>query len=77
MVDVWRAVFPGVDFRHGDARDLSQFDDNSFAMVVSLLRRYLHGRSSEQNRNIGRRVPGVEIRWGIFMFYHEPAVALS
>jgi ubiquinone/menaquinone biosynthesis C-methylase UbiE len=34
MVDVCRSIFPGVDFRHGDARDLSQFDDNSFAMVV-------------------------------------------
>jgi ubiquinone/menaquinone biosynthesis C-methylase UbiE len=34
MVDVCRSLFPGVDFRHGDARDLSQFDDNSFAMVV-------------------------------------------
>jgi SAM-dependent methyltransferase len=34
MVDVCRSLYPGVDFRHGDARDLSQFDDNSFAMVV-------------------------------------------
>ena len=34
MVDVCRSFFPDVDFRHGDARDLSQFDDNSFAMVV-------------------------------------------
>ena len=34
MVDVCRSLFPGVDFRHGDARDLSHFDDNSFAMVV-------------------------------------------
>jgi ubiquinone/menaquinone biosynthesis C-methylase UbiE len=34
MVVVCRSFFPNVDFRHGDARDLSQFDDNSFAMVV-------------------------------------------
>lgn len=34
MVDVCRGLFPDVDFRHGDARDLSRFDDDSFAMVV-------------------------------------------
>lgn len=34
MVDVCRSLFPDVDFRHGDARDLSLFEDNSFAMVM-------------------------------------------
>jgi SAM-dependent methyltransferase len=34
MVAVSRSLFPGVDLRHGDARDLSQFEDNTFAMVV-------------------------------------------
>ena len=34
MVAVSKSLFPGVDLRHGDARDLSQFEDDSFAMVV-------------------------------------------
>lgn len=34
MVDVCRGLYPDLDFRHGDARNLSQFDDDCFAMVV-------------------------------------------
>jgi SAM-dependent methyltransferase len=34
MVEAARAAHPGVDLRHGDARDLSMFDDATFALVV-------------------------------------------
>ncbi len=33
MVDVARAAHPGVDIRHGDARDLSMFGDEQFDLV--------------------------------------------
>ena len=33
MVDHCRKAFPGVRFEHGDARSLSQFPDQSFALV--------------------------------------------
>lgn len=33
MVEACKKRYPGVDFRHVDARDLSQFPDNSFAVV--------------------------------------------
>lgn len=34
MVSLCQKQFPDVDFRHADARDLSQFEDNSFSLVV-------------------------------------------
>jgi len=34
MVSLCQKQFPEVDFRHADARDLSQFEDNSFSLVV-------------------------------------------
>lgn len=34
MVDACRANFPGVDVRQADARDLADFDDGRFALVV-------------------------------------------
>jgi SAM-dependent methyltransferase len=34
MVATCRQRFPGVDFVHGDARDLSEFRDNSFFLIV-------------------------------------------
>jgi SAM-dependent methyltransferase len=34
MVDITTSLYPGVDLRHGDARDLSQFNDDCFFLVV-------------------------------------------
>lgn len=34
MVSLCQKQFPDVDFRHADARDLSQFSDESFSLVV-------------------------------------------
>jgi SAM-dependent methyltransferase len=34
MVELCRALHPGVDVRLGDARDLSMFEDNRFALVL-------------------------------------------
>lgn len=77
MVEACRARYPQLEFRHGDASDLSQFEDNLFDAVVFSFNGIDYIRTDEARAKCLREVARVLKRGGVFVVSSHNARAIG